>query len=71
MVGNQELELQYWDGCVKSNKTRILSIIMLVPNNNPQGYKKHFILLISFSFGEGFNIIDWIANTKIYVSDIY
>ena len=36
---NQYLELQEWEGCMKSNKTRILAIIVLVPNKNPQGYK--------------------------------
>ena len=41
---------------------------MLVPNNNPQGYKKHVISFIAtataFAFVEGFTIIDWLANMK-------
>ena len=54
---NQELELQEWEDFIKSNKTIILAIIMLVPNNNPQGYKQHVVYFISFAFGEGVNII--------------
>ena len=34
---NQELELQEWEDCIKSKKTRILDIIVLVPNNNQPG----------------------------------
>ena len=34
---NQDLGLQEWEDCINPNKTRILAIIMLVPNNNPQG----------------------------------
>ena len=34
---NQYLELQEWQDYIKSNKTRILAIIMLVSNKNPQG----------------------------------
>ena len=33
---NQDLELQEWEDIINSNKTRILSIIILVPNKNPQ-----------------------------------
>ena len=43
---------------------------MLVPNNNPQGYKEHVTLFIAFAFGEGVDIIDWLANMKLYVFDI-
>ena len=47
---NQKLELQEWEDFIKSNKTRILAIIMLVPNNNPQEYKEHVISFIVFDF---------------------
>ena len=43
---------------------------MLVPCNNPQGYKEHAILFIVFAFGEGGTIIYWLSNMKIYVSNI-
>ena len=43
---------------------------MLVPNNKPQGYKTNIVLFITFAFGEGVTIINWIANMKLYVSDI-
>ena len=32
---NQYLELQDREYCIKSNKTMILDLIMLVPNDNP------------------------------------
>ena len=35
---NQDLELQEWEYCIKSNKTRILDNIILVTNKNPHGY---------------------------------
>ena len=41
--GNQDLEQQEWEDCIKSNKKIILDIIMLVPNKNQQGYKEHVI----------------------------
>ena len=34
--GNQDLELQEWEDYIKSKKTRIIDIIMLVPDKNPQ-----------------------------------
>ena len=37
----------------------MLAIIMLVPNNNQQGYKEHVIFYLAFDFGEGVSIIDW------------
>ena len=37
--GDQELELQEWKYHIKSKKTIILALIMLVPNNNPPVYK--------------------------------
>ena len=43
---------------------------MLDPNKNPQGYKEHIISFIDFDFGEGVIIIDWLANMKLYVTDI-
>ena len=43
---------------------------MLVPNKNPPVYKEHIIYFIGSAFGEGFTIIDWLANMKLYVSDI-
>ena len=48
---NQYLELQEWEDCINSNKTIILSIMILVPNKNPYGYKEHVIFLIDFAFG--------------------
>ena len=33
------MKLKECEGCIESNKTRILDIIMLVPNKNQQGYK--------------------------------
>ena len=43
---------------------------MLVPDKNPQVYKEHVIKFISFDFGDGVTIIDWLSNMKLYVSDI-
>ena len=43
---------------------------MLVPNNNPKGYKQDGIFLLPFTFGSCVTIIDCIENIKIYVSDI-
>ena len=43
---------------------------MLVPKNNPPGYKEHVICFVLCAFGEGAKLIDWIENMKIYVSDI-
>ena len=43
---NQYLGLQEWEYCIQSNKTIILNIILLSPNNIPQEYKDH---IISFS----------------------
>ena len=40
---NQDLELKEWEDCIKPDKTIILAIIMLVPNNNPQVYKQDVI----------------------------
>ena len=36
----------------------MLDIIMVVPNNNPPGYKTHDTYFITFSFGEGVAVID-------------
>ena len=68
--GNQDLELQEWEDCIKSNKKIVLAIIMLVPNNKPQGYKEHVIQSFESNFGEGVTIIDWLANMKLYVDTI-
>ena len=43
---------------------------MLIPINNPRGYEEHVILFIVFAFGEVVTIIEWLANMKLYVSDI-
>ena len=43
--------------CIKYKKNRILSIIPLIANSNPPGYKEHEIYLITFSFGEGVTIM--------------
>ena len=36
---NQYLGLQEWEDCIKPNKTRILSIVILLSKIKPQGYK--------------------------------
>ena len=54
---NQFLELQEWEDFTKSNKRIILSITMIVPNNNPQRYKGHVIFFIAFDCVEGVTII--------------
>ena len=43
---------------------------MLLPNNKKQGNKEHVISFIDFNFGEFFTIIDWLANTKLYITNI-
>ena len=43
---------------------------MLVPNKNPRRYKEHVISFISFSFGEGAIIIEWIEKIKVYLYNI-
>ena len=43
---------------------------MLVPNNNPQGYKENVIQFNAFTFGGGVNIIYWLEKMKLYVYDI-
>ena len=35
--GDKYLELRQWEDCINSNKTRMLSIIVLFPNKNKQG----------------------------------
>ena len=65
--GNQELELQQWEDCMKSKNTRILAIVMLVPNRNPPGYKEHVISFITISFRDGVTIIYWLINMKVCV----
>ena len=55
---------------MKSKNTRILDIIILVPYNNSSGYKEHVTYFIDFSVGEGFAMIDFLANKKLYVLDI-
>ena len=67
---NQKLEQRDWEYCIKQNKTRIQAIIMLVQNNNPQGYKEHYILFIAFTFGEDVTVIDWLVNMKLHVFHI-
>ena len=68
--GNQYLELQEWDIFINLNKTRILAIMMLVPNNNTQGYKENVIQFLECFVGEGVTIIDWTENMILYVSGI-
>ena len=60
--GNEYLELHEWEYFRKLKKTRILDIIMLFPNRNPQKYKEHVISYIAFAFafGEGGTIIHWL-----------
>ena len=55
-LGNQDLQIQEREDCIKSKKARILAIIMFVPKNNPPGYKEHVIYFITFSFVEGVTI---------------
>ena len=45
---------------MKSKKIRILVVIILAVNKNPQRLKKYVISFIEFSFVEGVTIIDWI-----------
>ena len=51
-------------------KKRMLDIVMLLPNNKKQGNKEYVISFIDFTFGEVFTIIDWLANTKLYITNI-
>ena len=64
------MELQEWEDLINSNKTRVLAVIRLVSNKNLQVYKEHVILYILFAFGEGVTNIYWLANMKLYVSNI-
>ena len=66
---NQYLELQKWKDFIKSNKTIILAITILVPKENPQGYKK-IIAFNDFEFIECVTIIYCLKNMKLYVSGI-
>ena len=43
---------------------------MLVPNKNPQRYTEYVISFISFAFGEVVTTIYFLANVKLYVSNI-
>ena len=70
MVGESVFVTTVVEGLRNSNKTRILDIIVLVPTNNPQGLNKNVTLFIYFSFGGVVTIVDCIANTKLYVSNI-
>ena len=45
-------------------------IIVLVPNNNPPGYKEHVISFIVFYFLGGVAIIYRIYKNKLYLSHI-
>ena len=63
----QDLELQEWEDWINSNKTIILASIILVTDNNLQGYKDHVILFIAFAFGKGVTIIYWLEKINIYV----
>ena len=58
-------------GLHKVKKNKILTIIILVLHNNPQGYKEQVVLLISFTFIEGLNITYCMENMKFYVYDIH
>ena len=42
---------------------------MIVPKNNPQGYKEYVIYFIDFGFGEFITVIDFLENMNIYVSN--
>ena len=43
---------------------------MLIPNNKLQEWKERVTSIIAFDFGQGLTIIDWLANMKLYVSDV-
>ena len=43
---------------------------MLVSKKNLPGYKEHIISFVGFSFLECVNIICWLENIKLYVSDV-
>ena len=64
------MEVKQWEDCIKCKKTRILAIIMIFSNKNPPVYKEHVIYFIAFSFETGVTIIDFMANMRIYVSEI-
>ena len=64
------MEFKEWEDLIKSKKTRILVIILLVSNKNSPGDKANFIYFIVFDFEESATIIGWIASMKINVSDI-
>ena len=55
---------------MKSNKTRILSILVLVPCKNPPGYQEGVILFIEFSFVKSNTTIYWIENMNQCISEI-
>ena len=61
------MELQEWQDCIKSNKTRTVAIIILVLDRNPQGYNEQFIKFIDFYFGIYVAINHWLENIKQYM----
>ena len=64
------MELKEWEDRIKSNKTKILYIIVLVKKKTPQKYKEDVISFIDFVFGEGIIITDWLENINLHVSNI-
>ena len=59
---------------MKSKKTKIFDIIILVLLNIHLGYKDHVIYFIAFAFVVGFTIIDWLSNMKLcvmYIVQLY
>ena len=70
MIGESIIVISRVGWLHKLQEKRILSIIMFVPNKNPQGYKYHVIYFIVFAFAEGVTIVDWVSNMNIYVSNI-
>ena len=64
---NQYLELQEWEDCINSKKTKILAIIIFVLCNNTPRYKEYVISFIAFDFGEDVTMIDWMENMNNYV----
>ena len=60
--GNQDLELQQWEGFKNSKVAIILAIIMFVTCDNHQIYKEHDIYFVVFDFEEIITIIEYFVS---------
>ena len=67
---NQELEPHACEDSIKSDKSIIRAIILLVTNKHTQGYKEHVNYFIAFDIRECVTIIDCLEIMKLYVYDI-